>query len=445
MGARILVVDDQKNMRTTLRVLLRGLGHQVEEAGSFEEASKILEASAFDVVLTDLRLGQPDGIAVLARAKELRPETEVIVMTAFGTIDSAVEAMRLGAHDYIQKPFSESEMTLRLDRALEKGAMYRELRNLTAELRERYGLEQIVGKSALLKDLLMRIVRTAQSDATVLITGESGTGKELVARAIHVNSARAASGFVSINCAALSEDLLASELFGHVKGAFTGALSDRQGIFVEAEGGTVFLDEIGETSLIFQAKLLRVLQEREVRPVGGTGQIKVNVRVLAATHQNLRRAVEDKRFREDLFYRLNVVNLELPPLRERREDIPLLIQHFVQKYSRRERKRLEVSEDAVDVLVRYDFPGNIRELENLVEQAVTFTEGGMIALDDLVPPTLAIAKHNAVRSLQDALDEAERRAIEDALIATAGSREKTAELLGLSVTTLWRKMKRLGM
>ncbi|HET6340442.1 MAG TPA: sigma-54 dependent transcriptional regulator [Polyangiales bacterium] len=442
--ARVLVVDDQRNMRTTLSLMLRDAGYDVEDAADGDVACDRVAAESCDLVLTDLRMGATDGMQVLRHTKEVSPLTEVIVMTAFGTIESAVEAMRLGAHDYIQKPFSEQELLVKVQRALEKRRLAGEVTVLAAEFRERYRFENIIGRSAAIRDVLGRIVRIAPTDATVLITGESGTGKELVAKAIHANSKRADRPFVTVNCAAISETLLESELFGHVRGAFTGAVSARKGLFEEANGGTFFFDEISETPASFQAKLLRAIQEGEIRRLGDSRVLKVDARIIAATNLDLQEAIAEKRFRQDLYYRLNVARFILPPLRDRREDVSLLVDHFLEKCVRKVGRRAELGEGVLDYLVRYEFIGNVRELENMIEQGVALAENGVIRLEDVIPLD-SVSKSHKARSkvMQDVIDEAETEAILEALRDVQGNRERAAELLGLSATTLWRKMKRL--
>ncbi|HHH11458.1 MAG TPA: sigma-54-dependent Fis family transcriptional regulator, partial [Sorangium sp.] len=337
---KILVVDDQRNMRTTLALMLRAAGYEVDECASGEEGGKRGAAGAYDLVITDLRLGTVTGLDVLRTVRDSVAPTEVIVMTAYGTIESAVEAMRLGAHDYLQKPFSEQELLLKVKRALDSRRLHGQVQLLANEFKERYRFENIIGRSEAIRAVLGRILRIAPTRATVLITGESGTGKELVAKAIHANSPRADKPFVPVNCAALTETLLESELFGHARGAFTGAVTARKGLFEEAEGGTFFFDEIAETNMGFQAKLLRLLEASEVRRVGENTAVKVDARIVAATNQDLRIAVAEKRFREDLYYRLNVARFKLPPLRDRQEDIPLLAEFFVQKHNRRHGKNV---------------------------------------------------------------------------------------------------------
>jgi two-component system response regulator HydG len=446
--SRVLIVDDQRNMRTTTALVLRQEGYEVAEAESGEAALSRLLTEPFDVVLTDLKMAPLDGLAVLRGALEISPSTQVIVMTGYGTVESAVDAMQHGAHDYISKPFKESELLVRVQRALEKRRLLVDLGLFSDEFRERYKLDALVGRSAPMRELLTRLVRVAPTDVTVLITGESGTGKELIARAIHANSKRAARPFVPVNCAAISEALLESELFGHVKGAFTGAVKLRQGLLEEASGGTFFFDEIGETTPAFQAKLLRVIQEHEIRRVGDNASIPVDVRVIAATNQDLKVAIAEKRFREDLFYRLNVVPLTAPPLRERREDVPILAQHFLTRFNQRNGTRRTLTQGALQKMSGYDFPGNVRELENIVEQAAALAHSDEIEVDDVYLETRTQAagpSASGTHSLAQEVDEAEKRAIEASLQRNDGQLERVARDLDVSTTTLWRKMKRLGL
>jgi two-component system response regulator HydG len=442
---KILVVDDQRNMRTTLAMMLRGAGYEVDEAGDGNQGAEMGARGAYDVVLTDLRMGQFDGIRVLRSVKESHAATEIIVMTAYGTIESAVEAMRLGAFDYIQKPFSEQELLVKVERANHNRNLASQVSLLATEFKEKYKFENIAGRSQAIREVLGRIVKVAPTDATVLITGENGTGKELVAKAIHANSKRADRPFVPVNCAAITETLLESELFGHARGSFTGAVSARKGLFEEADGGTFFFDEIAETPVTFQAKLLRAVQENEIRRVGENKAIRVNVRIIAATNQDLLTSVAEKRFRQDLYYRLNVARFVLPPLRERREDIPILFEFFLAKANRKMSCNARAAEGVVEALMAQDYPGNIRELENMVEQAVALSGGGVITVDDILPATPQPKRPaGAGRALADVVDAAERQAIEAALRDHDGSREKAAEALGISATTLWRKMTRLS-
>ncbi len=439
--ASILIADDQKNMRATLSMMLRRAGHDVAEAKDGADACEAISDEAYDLVVTDLRMGKVDGIDVLKHIREASPLTEAIVMTAYGTIESAVEAMRLGAWDYIQKPFTEDELLVKIEKALERRWLTGEVSLLTQEFKERYKFENIIGRSRAVREILTRIIKIAPTDTTVLITGDSGTGKELIAKAIHANSRRAERPFVPVNCAAISETLLESELFGHARGSFTGAVSARKGLFEEANGGTFFFDEIAETSHTFQAKLLRAIQEREIRRVGDNRPISVDIRCIAATNQDLQTAIREKRFREDLYYRLNVARFRIPPLRERPEDIPLLIEHFLKKFSKKMGRSVRLAEGVLERIMTYNFPGNVRELENLIEQGVALTIDGEIRIGDLVPgdePTSMEA-----RTLDDIVAATERQAIQVSL-SQQESTEKAAEILGLSPTTLWRKMKKLN-
>ncbi|ACL63803.1 two component, sigma54 specific, transcriptional regulator, Fis family [Anaeromyxobacter dehalogenans 2CP-1] len=443
-GGKVLVVDDQKNMRATTAILLRQAGHVVEEAEDGASATQRVQHESFDVVLTDLRMPTVDGMEVLRAVQQASPETQVIVMTAYGTIESAVEAIRRGAYDFLAKPFKESEVLLRVAKALEKRRLLGEVNLFAEEFRKRYGLEHIVGRSPAMREVLDRVLRVAPTDATVLVTGESGTGKELVARALHVTSRRSDKPFVPVNCAAITDTLLESELFGHARGAFTGATRARRGMFEEANGGTLFIDEIGETSPGFQAKLLRALQEGEIRRVGESSPVQVNVRIIAATNQDLRRAIAERRFREDLFYRLNVVPLRIPPLRERREDVPLLAAHFLQRFVQRTGSERVLTPEAVASLVAHDWPGNVRELENIIEQAAALCTGREIRAADVQIEARAAPAGGAGVTLADAVEDTERRAITAALARCGNDLGRVARDLGISGTTLWRKMKRLG-
>ena len=438
---QILIVDDQRNMRATLAILLRGAGYETAEAADGETAIEKLGQESFDLVLTDLRMGRVDGMEVLRKVREASPTTEVIVMTAYGTVESAVSAMRLGAFDYLQKPFTEQELLVKVAKAFERQNMAGTLSLLTQEFREKYKFEQIIGRSQPIRDVLSRIVRIAPTDATVLITGPSGTGKELVAKAIHANSRRSDRPFVPVNCAAIHEQLMESELFGHVRGAFTGAVVTRKGLFEEADGGTFFFDEISETSLAFQAKLLRAIQEGEIRRVGDNRSVKVDVRVIAATNQDLQQAIVEKRFRQDLFYRLNVARFHLPPLRERPEDVPVLVEHFMAKAQKRMQKTVRIGPGVMQFLLAYDYPGNVRELENLIEQGVALAASGVMRLDDIEVKNEAPKAPAGAQTLADVVASAERQAILST-IADTRTLAEAAKILGLSTTTLWRKMRR---
>jgi two-component system, NtrC family, response regulator HydG len=453
---RVLVVDDQRNMRTTTALLLRAEGFTVDEAGGGEEALTCLVSRPVDLLLTDLKMEPMDGLTLLKRALEASPQTQVIVMTAYGSIETAVEAMRRGAYDYVTKPFKEGELVHRVTKALERARLVAAVDLFAGEFNQRHGLSALVGKSQAMRDLTARVSRVAMSDATVLVQGESGTGKELVARAIHTLSTRSKSPFVPVNCAAITESLLESELFGHARGAFTGAVKARRGLFEEAHGGTIFIDEVTETTQAFQSKLLRVLQEGEIRRVGENTSLKVDVRTVAASNRDVEREVTEKRFRQDLFYRLAVVQLRVPPLRERLEDVPLLAQHFLERANQRNRRPRRLTPSALQHLQNYSFPGNVRELENLIEQAAALAE-----TDELQPGDFPLRFHattgefpvlspqpsadGQVQSLADAVSEAERRSIAAALEQYPDDLPRVSEVLGVSATTLWRKMKRLGL
>jgi two-component system response regulator HydG len=450
---RILVVDDQRNMRATTALLLRSEGFTVDEASGGEEALAALATRPVDLMLTDLKMEPMDGLTLLKRAMESAPAMQVIVMTAYGSIETAVEAMRRGAYDYITKPFKDGELVHRVTKALERARLVAAVDLFAGEFNQRHGLSALVGKSAPMRELTARISRVATSDATVLVQGESGTGKELVARAIHALSNRSKSPFVPVNCAAITESLLESELFGHARGAFTGAVKSRRGLFEEAHGGTIFIDEVTETTGAFQSKLLRALQEGEIRRVGENASLKVDVRTVAASNRDVEREVTEKRFRQDLFYRLAVVQLRVPPLRERLEDVPLLAQFFLERANQRNRRPRQLSAAALEHLQGYNFPGNVRELENLIEQAAALAE-----TDELLPgdfpvrkvktgefPSAPVGTTGAVQSLADAVTEAERRAITAALEQFPDNLPGVSEVLGVSATTLWRKMKRLGL
>lgn len=441
----ILVVDDDADMRELAQDMLRDRGHQVSVAGSGEEALKLLAEEDYAVVLTDLRMKGMQGLELLNQIKREYPEVNVVLMTAFGSVDTAVEAMKHGASDYLTKPVKKDELIRVVERVIREAALRREVDRLRKEVRKEYSFHQILGKSKAIQAVFDLIRRVADSPTNVLITGESGTGKELVAKAIHYNSSRKEAPFVPVNCAAIPEQLLESELFGHMRGAFTDAKVDKRGLFEEAQKGTLFLDEISELPLMLQAKLLRAIQEKEIRRVGATKPIAVDVRIIAATNLNLADEVKNKRFREDLYYRLNVIELKLPPLRERREDIPLLVDAFLKKCAEAGGKMVKgISEAALAMLIDYAWPGNVRELENVIERAVTLSRGEKISPDDL-PPAVQGARGDR-RVLDDAaekslpLHEVEKEYIKKILEKTGGNKYQAAQVLGIDRKTLYRKL-----
>jgi len=446
----ILVVDDEAAQRDILGGLLRKQGYAVREVPSGAAALAVLRAEPVDLILTDVKMPAMSGLELLREARALNPELPVVVLTAYGNVTDAVVAMRDGAVDYLTKPVDIDAVLHRVRKVLEGQQLLAENRALREALRGRYRVEGIVAESWKMQEVLSLVQRVAPSNTTVLICGESGTGKELIAQAIHYQSPRSGRPLVTVNCAALPDALLESELFGHVKGAFTGAVSDRAGRFEAADGGTIFLDEIGELSPAVQAKLLRVLQEREFERVGTNRTVKVDVRLLTATNQDLERAVREQRFREDLYFRLNVVSIRIPPLRERREDILPLLDHFLRTYAAANDKTIRgVTREARDWVLKYDYPGNIRELENLVERAVVLCRGEVIDLDDLPlsirEGTAATVPAPTPGSLPAELETLERRMIEDALARADGVQTRAAELLGIGERALRYKMKKLGL
>lgn len=441
----ILVVDDDVEMRELVHDVLKSRGHQVTTAGSGQEVLTLLAQTEFDVVLTDLRMKGMEGTELLTEIKHLYPDIGVILMTAFGSVETAVEAMKRGASDYLTKPVKSEEIVRVVERAVREAVLRREVSRLRKEVHKEYSFHQILGKSKAIQAVFDLIRRVADSPTNVLITGESGTGKELVAKAIHYNSDRRDAPFIPVNCAAIPEQLLESELFGHMRGSFTDAKMDKRGLFEEAQKGTVFLDEISELPLLLQAKILRVIQEKEIRRVGATKPTSVDVRIIAATNLNLNEEVKAKRFREDLYYRLNVIEIKLPPLRERREDIPLLVDAFLKKCGEARGKELKgVSESALAMLIDYAWPGNVRELENVIERAVTLSLGEKISPNDL-PPAVQGARGDR-RVLDEAaektlpLHEIEKEYIKKILEKMGGNKYQAAHVLGIDRKTLYRKL-----
>ena len=448
----ILIVDDDPGHLTTLKTILKSWGYRVEGADDGQSALDLIRERPFDLILMDVRMARMSGLEALKHIKTYNPAIPILIMTAYSSVESAVEAIKAGAYDYLTKPLDFEALKLTIERALEHIHLKAENRALKEKLVAEFDIRNIVGKSRAMKDLLDMLAMVSPAEATVLITGESGTGKELIARCIHYNSPRKSHSMVVVNCAALTDTLLESELFGHEKGAFTGADKRREGRFMQADKGTIFLDEIGETSPTMQAKLLRVIQEREIERVGGEETLKVDVRILAATNRNLEEDVSAGKFREDLFYRLNVVTLNVPALRDRHDDIPLLAQHFLEKYSVKNRKTVKgFTPQAMDLLVKYEWPGNVRELENAIERAVILLTGEHISEKELPLSILqnvdAAEEHllsPAAAADPRPLEEVEREAILAALEAVGGNKSEAARRLGITRKTLHQKLKRYG-
>lgn len=450
--AHILVVDDDPGHLTTLKTIIKSWGYLVKTAEDGTQAVKIVKEKPFDLILMDVRMTLMSGIEALKQIKAYNPAIPILIMTAYSSIESAVEALKADAYDYLTKPLDFEALKITMERALEHVGLKAENLILKEKLRENFDLKNIIGKSQPMKELIEMVAMIAPSEATILITGESGTGKELIAKSIHFSSHRKDHPLVIVNCAALAETLLESELFGHEKGAFTGADRRREGRFMQANKGTIFLDEIGETSATMQAKLLRVIQEREIQRVGSEEPMNVDVRILAATNRDLKKDVEAGRFREDLYYRLNVVTLEVPPLRDRLDDIPLLAQFFLERYSRKNRKQVKgFSPFAMDMLLKYQWPGNVRELENAVERAVILLHGDYITEKEF---PLSITQSYSAESDRNIpqfsaletrpLEEIEKEAILAALEAAGGNKSEAARRLGINRKTLHKKLKLYG-
>lgn len=441
----ILVVDDDADMREMVHDMLKDRGHQVTTASSGQEALRLLGEGDYAVVLSDLRMKGMQGIELLTEIKKTVPDINVILMTAFGSVETAVEAMKYGASDYLTKPVKKDELIRVVERVLREAALRREVSRLRKEVHKEYSFHHILGKSKPMQAVFDLIKRVADSPTNILITGESGTGKELVAKAIHYNSDRKDAPFVPVNCAAIPEQLLESELFGHMRGSFTDARMDKRGLFEEAQKGTLFLDEISELPIMLQAKLLRAIQEKEIRRVGATKPISADVRIIAATNLNLAEEAKAKRFRDDLYYRLNVIELKLPPLRDRREDIVLLVEGFLKRCGEVRGKEVKgVSEAALAMLMDYTWPGNVRELENVIERAVTLSRGEKVTPDDL-PPAVQGARGDR-RVLDEAVEktlplhEIEKEYIKKILDKTGGNKYQAAQALGIDRKTLYRKL-----
>lgn len=453
---QILVVEDNESMREGMVQVLRKVGHQVEQASNGKEGFSLLGKKSIDLVITDYKMAEMDGLQLLKKIKEISPDTEVIVITAYGTIEIAVEAMKAGAWDFITKPFSKDELKLKVDRVsiliqerLAASRLAEENKYLKEEMGVKFNYGEIVGESPLMKEIYRTIEKVTESDTSVLIYGESGTGKELVARAIHFSSLRKEGPFIRVNCGALAQGVLESELFGHEKGAFTGALRRKRGRFELANKGTLFLDEIGDIPLETQIKLLRVLQEKEFERVGGEETVSVDVRVIAATHRDLPEEVHQGRFREDLYYRLHILPIHLPPLRDRKEDIPLLATYFLKRLGQEMRKPdLFLSEESVPVLKAYDWPGNVRELENVLERAVVLTDGNKIdpkSLSFMVTESRGTKVAQKSWDLEKNLTQVEKELLERALKATRGIKAKAARLLGIKEGALYYKLEKYNL
>ncbi|HYH85341.1 MAG TPA: sigma-54 dependent transcriptional regulator [Pyrinomonadaceae bacterium] len=442
----VLVAEDEDLMRAIISRLLEESGYRVAAVSSAEEALEAFAAEDVAVTLTDIRMSGMDGLTLLDRVKDIDPEALVVVMTAYSSVDSAVAALRKGAYDYVTKPFVNEDLLQSIKNALTQRELFRENRALRRELDSRYSFSEIIGTSESLQRVFRLVEKVAATSTNILVYGESGTGKELIARAIHHNSPRSVRPFVAINCGALPETLLESELFGHTKGAFTGATTSRAGLFRSAEGGTVFLDEIGEISQALQVRLLRAVQEHEVTPVGSSAPVPFDARIICATNRDLEKEVTEGRFREDLFYRLNVIEIHIPPLRERREDIPLLARHFVKRTAREQGQDEKAIEPAaMTAFINYAWPGNVRELQNAVERAFTLS-GERLDLDSLPPRVRdAAGQQPAVRDpdgLRPTLAEVERRYLLDTLASVNEDKARAANILGIDLSTLYRKLKR---
>ena len=453
---KILVADDEQSMREFLDIMLKKEGYRVSLASNGEEVLKLTEKDIFDLVLMDIRMPRLDGISALKKIKAISSETIVIMITAYASADTAIKAMKEGAYDYITKPFKVEEIKLIIKNALEKKNLQKENILLKQAVRDRYHFENIIGQSSKMLALYDLLEKVAPTKTNILITGESGTGKELVAKAIHFNSPRKDRPFVTLNCGAIPELLIESELFGHMKGAFTDAIATKKGLFEVADEGTILLDEISELPLLMQVKLLRVLQDKEFKRVGGTEDIRVDVRIISATNKDLEEATREKRFREDLFYRLNVIQIKLPPLRERREDIPVLADHFLKKYSEELNKNISrISSEAFHVLLNYEFPGNVRELQNIIERAVALEATQELTaqnlssyLDEQISlkkgaVDLEIPKEGI--DLEKVVEDLERTLLLKALDKTKGIKKKAAELLHINFRSMRYRLEKYGL
>jgi len=446
----ILIIDDEEAQRNILKGYLEKKGYKIFSASSGTEGIEIVQNNLIDIVLSDFKMPDKTGLEVLEEVKKINPEISFVILTAYGTVENAVKAMRLGAFDYISKPVDLDELDLLLERIIENKNLKSEIQFLKNQLQEKFKLDSFISQSPKMEEVLSVAVRAADSKATILITGESGTGKEVLAKSIHHSSPRKDKPFVAVNIPALPETLLESELFGHEKGAFTGAERTKKGRFEIADGGTIFLDEIGDIPLNLQVKLLRVLQEHQIERLGSTENINIDVRIIAATHQNLEEKIKDGTFREDLFYRLNIVSLHISPLRERREDVLPLIEHFVDKYSKENNKeKLSLSKEAVDLLIKYNFPGNVRELENIIERAVVLCRSEAITVNDLPNVVKGFKAEKEIpvndeASLIEQVEALEKKLIYDALSKANGNQSQAGRMLGLTERNLRYKMQKYG-
>ncbi|TET70166.1 MAG: sigma-54-dependent Fis family transcriptional regulator [Candidatus Aminicenantes bacterium] len=450
---KILIIDDEKSIVDLLSVVFKKEGYKVETSLSSSKALELIDREDFDLVLTDIKLPQKSGMEILKYIREEKPDIPVIMITAYGTIKQAVEALKKGALDYVVKPFDVEELKIIVAQGLEKRRLKEENILLKRELEERYSFENMIGKSKIMREMYSLIEKIAGTDSTVLITGESGTGKEMAARAIHCLSRRRERPIVSINCGALPENLLESELFGHVKGSFTGAIANKKGMFEVAEKGTLFLDEIGETSPWTQVKLLRTLQEKTIRKVGGIEEIPVNIRIIAASNQDLKQGIEEGKFREDLFYRLNVISLEMPPLRQRKADIPLLVSHFIQKYCKEMGRKIKrVAPEVIGLFESYTWPGNVRELGNVIERIIAIEERETIVKEslpkELLTPSRELETGFLIQPgfiLNEVLDEISCNYVKQALQAAGGDLKGSASLLGVNYRSLRYLIEKFGL
>ena len=450
MNGSILIADDESGIRESLTIVLEDEGYDCTAVADGDSAIEAIDAASYDIIITDLKMPYTDGIGVLEHALQKSSETLTIIITAHATVETAIQALRKGAADYILKPLDFDEVLIRIENLLEHKNLVQENKYLREQIDKEFNFNHIIGESSAMKDVYKMVERVSQANSNVLVTGQSGTGKELVARAIHSNSDRAKKPFLAINCGAIPENLVESELFGHKKGAFTGAESDKEGIFVAANGGTVFLDEVAEIPLNLQVNLLRVLQEREVKPVGANQVVSFDTRIIAATNKDLEQEIEAGDFRDDLYYRLNVVEIPLPPLQQRRGDIPLLAHHFLQKYNKELKRNLKgIASEAMGAMMAYKWKGQVRELENVIERAVLLSDGNYLSLEDLPGSLREVSGDENFEMDSNKLDEAiqtfEKHHIQSVLKRTDGNKSEAARLMDIDPSTLYRKMEKLGL